>query len=315
VRVADLEAAVLAEPGDDNCRLVLADFLDEHGEYEHAEFVRVQLELERLGRPWQDPDGSGQFNVQPIPKHLGGGEFVLGVVCGEVPPLGVRLDCKGLSGQDLSGLRVSRYAPENVDYGPWTDDDRFTDVFLRYDEHSGPKSARRRRRLRKREVELLTPENFRAWFFEALRPWWHNPDWVVADIRHRQAGPLSRFTFPGLAGGWQWEFRPRRGFLGEVSLPCDAWLKHGAALVARLPLGRVMFADKDPRHAPRQERDLLPWHWHPQSGPFGHAKCKLPDAVYAHLTGARDPRASAAYEWHWQAVEDLSRAALLLARK
>jgi uncharacterized protein (TIGR02996 family) len=37
--------AICAAPADDTPRLVYADWLDEHGEPEHAEFIRVQIEL------------------------------------------------------------------------------------------------------------------------------------------------------------------------------------------------------------------------------------------------------------------------------
>lgn len=53
-----LLAAVLADPDDDSARLVLADWLEENGEPERAEFIRVQLELEIFARcirncsPW-----------------------------------------------------------------------------------------------------------------------------------------------------------------------------------------------------------------------------------------------------------------------
>ena len=40
--------AVCAAPGDDAPRLVFADYLDEHGEPERAEFVRIQCELTRI---------------------------------------------------------------------------------------------------------------------------------------------------------------------------------------------------------------------------------------------------------------------------
>jgi uncharacterized protein (TIGR02996 family) len=40
--------AILAEPDEDVNRLVYADWLDDHGEAEHAEFIRVQCELARL---------------------------------------------------------------------------------------------------------------------------------------------------------------------------------------------------------------------------------------------------------------------------
>jgi uncharacterized protein (TIGR02996 family) len=46
-------SAIAAAPDDDLPRLVYADFLDEHGEAERAEFIRVQIELARL--PVDDP--------------------------------------------------------------------------------------------------------------------------------------------------------------------------------------------------------------------------------------------------------------------
>jgi uncharacterized protein (TIGR02996 family) len=41
--------SILEEPDDDAPRLIYADWLDEHGEGERAEFIRVQVELSRLG--------------------------------------------------------------------------------------------------------------------------------------------------------------------------------------------------------------------------------------------------------------------------
>ncbi len=42
--------AICDQPDDDAPRLVLADWLDEHGESERAEFIRVQCELARMDR-------------------------------------------------------------------------------------------------------------------------------------------------------------------------------------------------------------------------------------------------------------------------
>src|SRR5262245_57432383 len=41
--------SILANPADDAPRLVYADWLQEHGRGEDAEFIRVQVELARLG--------------------------------------------------------------------------------------------------------------------------------------------------------------------------------------------------------------------------------------------------------------------------
>jgi uncharacterized protein (TIGR02996 family) len=44
-----LLAAIVAAPDDDLPRLVYADWLEENGRPERAEFIRVQIELSRLG--------------------------------------------------------------------------------------------------------------------------------------------------------------------------------------------------------------------------------------------------------------------------
>src|SRR5262249_10801808 len=46
---------VLDNPDDDTPRLVYADWLDDHGDPDRAEFIRVQIELARLA-PGQDVD-------------------------------------------------------------------------------------------------------------------------------------------------------------------------------------------------------------------------------------------------------------------
>ncbi len=62
-------AAILAAPDDDLPRLVFADWLDEHGEPERAEFIRVQCELARL---------VGEYNQDVDPVHHFGSLLVVG---------------------------------------------------------------------------------------------------------------------------------------------------------------------------------------------------------------------------------------------
>jgi uncharacterized protein (TIGR02996 family) len=42
-------AAIIANPDDDTIRLVAADFLEEHGDPDRSAFIRIQVELARLG--------------------------------------------------------------------------------------------------------------------------------------------------------------------------------------------------------------------------------------------------------------------------
>src|SRR5438552_3132611 len=46
---AALMRAVIDQPGDDTPRLALADWFEENGDQARAEFIRVQLEIARLG--------------------------------------------------------------------------------------------------------------------------------------------------------------------------------------------------------------------------------------------------------------------------
>ncbi len=50
----DFLRTIIANPKDDTCRLVFADWLEEQGEQERAEFIRVQCDLARLKCEWQN---------------------------------------------------------------------------------------------------------------------------------------------------------------------------------------------------------------------------------------------------------------------
>ena len=43
--LSDFLRKIAAEPDDDSLRLILADWLEERGEQERAEFIRLQVEL------------------------------------------------------------------------------------------------------------------------------------------------------------------------------------------------------------------------------------------------------------------------------
>src|SRR5262245_59912225 len=62
-RVA-LMRAICEDPEDDLPRLVLADCVDDHGESERAEFIRLQIELAGL------PDGKKKLTKQAREKAL-----------------------------------------------------------------------------------------------------------------------------------------------------------------------------------------------------------------------------------------------------
>jgi uncharacterized protein (TIGR02996 family) len=151
-----LLAAVTAAPEDDLPRLAYADFRGEQGDDGRAEFIRVQIELARVGEAAL-PDGTA----------------------------GMRTGC--------------------------------------------PEDDRRERALRRRERELLS---------SVCRPL----------LRDLPGAPRLTWTlrpndddYPDLPG-----VTFRRGFVAEISLPCDAWVAHGPALVRAAPLELVRLTDAGP---------------------------------------------------------------------
>jgi uncharacterized protein (TIGR02996 family) len=65
-----LLAAILANPDEDTPRLMFADWLDEHGEPDRAEFIRVQIELARLREAEADlPYAFGRHHATGRPAY------------------------------------------------------------------------------------------------------------------------------------------------------------------------------------------------------------------------------------------------------
>jgi uncharacterized protein (TIGR02996 family) len=65
-----LLAAVRQAPDDDSPRLVYADWLDEHGEADRAEFIRLQIEIDHLRRPDSDLDRWRRAVIDRRPDEL-----------------------------------------------------------------------------------------------------------------------------------------------------------------------------------------------------------------------------------------------------
>jgi uncharacterized protein (TIGR02996 family) len=174
-----LLAAVVADPHDDLVRLAYADWCEERGDYARAEFVRVQLELARLGDP--DPPACGGY-------------------CCEV---------------SADGLALHR------DCRPF--------------------------RLRCRAADLLDP---------------HVSLWAPAPFagRPHAFGTSGEVKFiVGTAVACSLLFR--RGFVGEVTLPCALWLDHGPALCRAAPLERVTLAGKAPWRPTWAHGEQDHWWW------------------------------------------------------
>src|SRR5437773_2538020 len=68
LRAAFFEA-ICADPGDDVARLVFADWLDEHGEHDRAEFIRVQIGLARGGLHASEVDAAQRRADELLLRH------------------------------------------------------------------------------------------------------------------------------------------------------------------------------------------------------------------------------------------------------
>jgi uncharacterized protein (TIGR02996 family) len=64
-----------------------------------------------------------------------------------------------------------------------------------------------------------------------------------------------------------------RGFIGEVRLPCKAWLRHGPALVRVAPLTRVRLSDRAPNPVDRERRRHYWWHGDLPAGVYRLMAC------------------------------------------
>jgi uncharacterized protein (TIGR02996 family) len=218
---ADLLAAILANPDDDNVRLVYADWLQEHGDDARAEFIRVQIELAKL---------------PPKPREL----FVADGAGKRMEGLGVALTPRGDGHYSVSdaerGLSIESFVPdERVDvYAHLARGDRIgwlrglryvkhvenrNEIIFRKDSGSGPWIGAT---LANRERELLIgspagPWGANAWF----------SDWL-SSLGHQ---------WPGGDGDPSWEFR--RGFVEALTCSAADWLAHADAILAEHPVRRV----------------------------------------------------------------------------
>lgn len=194
--------AVLMDPADDFPRLVFADWLDEHGECDLAEFIRVQVELE------------------PLRMHGHGTTSPARALC---------LKCD----------RAARL--EQRERG-------MLELHLGVLRHGLPGDPYR--------TEHLGSEGFAVDFW------------------------LDKRAKPPVA----YRARFRRGFVAEITLPLDAFLRHAGALFSAAPIERVTLSDRRP-HQPSFDPDRR-WMWCMQ--PFRDDGDRLPDDLFTLLSGPTD---------------------------
>lgn len=194
----ELLKAILDAPGDNNLRLVAADWLSDHDEDGCAQFIRVQVELAQIGKPHRktsgrarDHKGSGYYAItdttydHELDESWSVGERVdLEVFKRVVNP--DKPDEKMFDSKMVYGLLIEKISTEKDAMGDYL-------VHLQRDKQSKPYPARRVKELKEQEEKLC--KNLNQW-----------------------AG--NDFPLYGLRYSWKWT----RGFISEVSCYLEQWV-------------------------------------------------------------------------------------------
>lgn len=287
---AALLRTILDSPDDDAPRRVYSDWLQEHGELDRAEFIRVQCELARIGPEWDtEPEYSHTEFIDG--RHVGGGEVVVDLVR-TAPSIGARVCIR--IGPRITKVHGMKVFAVNEYY----DQDERRNCFrvhLKRDEYSG-KAWKRIKTILRRERELWDTHSA-VWFHqdgltEFLK---------AAYIGAAPAGHPSHAIY-------------QRGFAGRASLPLAAWLEHGPRLVRMTPLEIVRISDREPAN---RANINAKWYWfidHRALGNWDNAN-HLPSALFDLLTNSKINTTGLPYDSPDAAHADLSRAALQWARQ
>ena len=220
---------VIEQAAEDAPRLVYADWLDEHGEADRAEFIRVQCELDAL------PPARPKLQAGVIAYILGGAENEY-ATRGAYPP--------GLKAGSVVDINIIDYAdPEGP--GVWMPDavlSSWREARWRLPGHgtatisggvftcrpSGQADPHRERRagLEGRGRELLGA-HAAAWLGDATR----------------EATVFGRATPEQMAAGLVW----RRGFVAELACHAADWPELGPGVVREQPVEWVTIHGVEPQ--------------------------------------------------------------------
>lgn len=196
-----LLAAIIAHPAEDTPRLVYADWLDENGQHERAEFIRVQVELSR------GPDGidcrritgrDSGYDCYPLDqtaRRPAVGTNAVAKVRGGMGPAQVWLVVTGTVCGVVVGGDEGGFSLTYTRAGAW-------------------------------QPHLVTRE----------RELWEKPDpWGRLGVPHGWVVGLDRDRDNAST-----HMRVRRGFVESVTCSAADWLEHGDAIRAAHPVTKVV---------------------------------------------------------------------------
>lgn len=200
-------AAIIARPDDDLPRLIFADWLDENGETERAEFIRVQCELARLSK-------SHHVVIEPCVCLPAYGPDYYSLTGGEVVADGCLLSMVAKVGDRVDVMKPDRRKPR---YGLRVVKILEHEIVCCTDAQSQPSPAHK---LRARERELLT------YLF-------------IEDLPGTFTGGGSNMLIKYDANGRGIDYHFRRGFVEECRLQWEQWVRLADAICKATPLRKV----------------------------------------------------------------------------
>lgn len=255
--------AVLADPADDTVRLAFADWLDENGESERAEFIRVQVELAKL-----ESIDLGEVNPigPPTPSDL----HTLIVQSNRVTDQALHHTVRYCD-QGTTVPQFGKIVSISGEYVGLPRPDRVAVTVARL---SGWEGLPREKELRKRERELLAAGNAKQWLgaLNGLRPWWSEMKgcgWQVLP----DGAVYAEFT---------------RGFVSRVTLTQADFLRHAGGIFAAHPVTAVTLSDREPdvRAGMRGINDDW-FDWFPPGTEDRYARARLSEDLWWALLRTR----------------------------
>ncbi len=245
-------AAIIANPADDTPRLIYADWLDDQGEADRAEFIRCQVELASLPA-FDGVTMVGEANCEYKPRkddgsswnpHIGDSVTISGKIRASDMNLILQQQAKaGAIDRLASDLRiVLRFSGQEAPIA----------VAHEYRLSHRSKTAEARFRL----FPVLDGEGF-IWYRPYTDP--HEEKRLRLEEREREIldTPGVWFDPPslGIVGEW------RRGFIADIICTAADWLAHADTFTTSQPIERVTLTTWPGRNPLHTTEVMLLFNW------------------------------------------------------
>ena len=228
-RATQLMEMICANPSDDAPRKVYADWLEEHGECDRSEFVRIQLELAKIGSPpvclGDEGDDANDLNYSENLFKRGGPDYFeitssYRVEIGDTVDVLRRKSIRMGDGDNKEIVKLLKgFVVRKADYDTRGGTPQLHEYTLKRTREKFPR--RRYGDLRGRERELLNLDN-PASPNERLADSWFSTE-RFKFVLHGADGPFWMYPTIPPHGATGYEVSISRGFVSSVTLPGAAW--------------------------------------------------------------------------------------------